>query len=209
VFIDPLHGVLLFTAPDGTQSAVATSDGGESWGATKAPRVTVQADRLERGVLLRHGHRLLFWLLAVTAVGGPSIEYLPFVSVSDDGGQTWSQPRPAPSIVQPWYIGPYPRLDDRGRLLLLDDRRLWISEDDGDTWAALLMQVPAELRLTMLISAVPGALYAMAEKGGPVRIVRPVSAGAVPIAGSPPTLTRSPDGGAHWSLVALPRPPQP
>ena len=209
VFIDPLHGVLLFTAADGTQSAVATSDGGESWGATKAPRVTVQADRLERGVLLRHGHRLLFWLLAVTAVGGPSIEYLPFVSVSDDGGQTWSQPRPAPSIVQPWYIGPYPRLDDRGRLLLLDDRRLWISEDDGDTWAALLMQVPAELRLTMLISAVPGALYAMAEKGGPVRIVRPVSAGAVPIAGSPPTLTRSPDGGAHWSLVALPRPPQP
>ena len=114
MFTDSLHGALLFTAPDGTQSAVATSDGGESWRATKAPEVPVQATRLESGVLLRHGHRLLFWLLAVAPQGGIFIDYMPFVSVSDDGGQTWSQPRPAPNIVQLWYVGVYPRLDDRG-----------------------------------------------------------------------------------------------
>src|SRR5215475_13961666 len=95
----------------------------------------------------------------VTPLGGPSIDYMPFVSVSDDSGQTWSQPRPAPNIVQPWYAGLNPGLDDRGRLLLLDDRRLWISEDDGATWAARLMQLPAELGLVMLVSAVPGAFY--------------------------------------------------
>jgi hypothetical protein len=134
---------------------------------------------------------------------------MPFVSVSDDGGQTWSQPRPAPNIVQPGYVGLYPRLDDRGRLLLLDDRRLWISQDDGATWAARLMQVPAELRLVMLVSAVPGALYAMAEKTGPVDIVRAPSPGAQFTFGVPLTLIRSTDGGAHWSVVALPRPPGP
>ena len=92
---------------------------------------------------------------------------------------------------------------------MLDDRRLWISEDDGATWAARLMQVPAELRLAMLISAGPGALYATAEKTGPVPIVRPVSPGALSIVGAPPTLIRSTDGGAHWSVVVLPRPPGP
>jgi photosystem II stability/assembly factor-like uncharacterized protein len=171
VFIDPLHGAMLFTSRDATQSAVATSDGGESSRAVKAPEVTVQATRLESGVLLRHGHRLLFWLLAVAPQGGIFIDYMPFVSVSDDG--------------------------------------LWISEDDGATWAARLMQAPAELRLAMLISAGPGALYATAEKTGPVPIGRPVSPGALSIVGTPPTLIRSTDAGAHWSVVALPRPPEP
>jgi len=200
VFTDPLHGVMLFTLGNATQSAVATSDGGESWRAVKAPEVPVQATRLETGPLLRHGHRLLAWLLAFTSPGGPSIDYMPFVSVSDDSGQTWSQSRPAPNIVQPWYAGLNPGLDDRGRLLLLDDRRLWISEDDGATWAARLMQLPAELRLAMLVSTVPGALYATAVQTGPLDIVTP---------GTPLTLIRSADGGAHWSVVALPRPPGP
>ena len=100
---------------------------------------------------------------------------------------------------------PYPTLDERGRLLLLDDRRLWISEDDGATWAARLMQASAELGLVMLVSAVPGAFYAMA---GPVDIVTAPSPGAPSIVG-PMTLIRSTDRGAHWSVVALPRPPAP
>src|SRR5262249_7231093 len=171
VFTDPQHGALLFRSPDGPASAVATSDGGETWRAIKAPEVPVQATRFQNRVLLRHGHRLLSWLLAlpdttltaggtpVTPQGGPvgAIEYMAFISVSDDAGQTWSQSRPEPSAVQP-----YPTLDDRGRLLVLDDRRLWISADNGATWTARLMQAPAELRLAMLVGAVPGALYALA-----------------------------------------------
>jgi len=197
VFTDPLHGAMLITSPDATHSAVATSHGGGSWREVTAPEVPVHATRLESGVLLRHGHRLLFWLPAVTPLGGPLIDYMPFVSVSRDGGQTWSPARPAPNIVQPWYVGLYPALDDRGRLLVLDDRRLWISEDDGATWAARLMQVPAELQLAMLVSTTPGALYATAVQTGPLGVVTP---------GTPLTLIRSTDGGAHWSVVALPRP---
>src|SRR5262249_17865267 len=156
----------------------------------------VQATRFQNRVLLRHGHRLLSWLLAlpdttltaggtpVTPQGGPvgAIEYMAFISVSDDGGQTWRQSPPEPSALQP-----HPTLDDRGRLLVLDDGRLWISADNGATWTARLMQAPAELRLAMLVGAVPGALYALA---GPVDVV------GAPSTLGPLTLLRSTDGGA-------------
>ena len=206
VFTDPLHGVLVFTTRDGPGSALVTSDGGESWRAVDMPEVPLQRTRALSWVLLRHGHRMLSWLLTVpgsnpTAGGIPSsIDYLPYVSVSDDGGQTWSKPRPAPNIVQPGYIGLLPRVDQRGRLLLVDDRRLWISVDDGATWAARLMQAPADLRPATLVSAVRGALYAMAAPTGPI------SAGA---GGTPLMLIRSSDCGAHWSVVGLPQPPPP
>jgi hypothetical protein len=213
VFTDPLHGALLFTSRDGAASALATSDGGESWRAIKGPEVPVQGASLQGWVILRHGHSLISWLLALsnttlTAGGTPVIgqgrsssDYMAFVSVSEDGGQTWSQSRPEPNVVQP-----YPTLDDRGRLLVLDDRRLWISADYGATWKARLMQAPAELGLAMLVSAVPGALYA---KAGPVDIVRAPSPGALSTFATSLKLIRSTDGGAHWSVVALPRPPRP
>jgi photosystem II stability/assembly factor-like uncharacterized protein len=211
VFTDPLHGVLVFTSPDRAASASATSDGGETWRTVKTFEVPLQGTRLLSWLLLRRGQRLLWWLLTVpdttlTAGGvlttpqGSSIDYMPFVSVSDDGGQTWSQPRAGPNIVQPGYIGLYPRVDTRGRLLLVDDRRLWISDDGGTTWAARLMQAPADLRPALLVSAVPGVLFAMAAQTGPVGMVTP---------STPLTLIRSTDDGAHWSAVALPRSPEP
>ena len=202
VFTDPLHGVLVFTSADRSTSALATDDGGETWRTVKAFEVP-QGTRVLSWVILSRGHRLLSWLLTVpdtmlTAGGGLFFDYMPFLSVSDDGGQTWSQPRAGPNVVQPGYVGLYPRIDDRGRLLLVDDRRLWISDDGGTTWAARLMQAPAELRPAMLVSAVPGALFAMAARIGP--------AGTVTL-GTPLTLIRSIDDGAHWSAVNLPRSP--
>ncbi len=206
VFTDPLHGVLVFMSPDRSTSALATYDGGETWRTVKTFEVP-QGTRVRSAVILSRGHRLLSWLLTVpdtmlTAGGGlfsppgSSIDYMPFISVSDDGGRTWSQPRAGPNVVQPGYVGLYPRVDDRGRLLLVNDRRLWISDDGGTTWAARLMQAPAELRPAMLVSAVPGALFAMAAQTGPV---------GVP--GTALTLIRSIDDGAHWSAVNLPRSP--
>ena len=213
VFTDALHGALLFRSPDGAASALATSDGGESWRAINGPEVPVQGASLQNWAILRHGHSLISWLVVLsntplTAGGAPVIgqgrsssDYMAFVSVSDDGGQTWSQSRPEPNVVPP-----YPTLDDRGRLLVLDDRRLWVSTDYGATWTARLMQAPAELGLVGLVSAVPGALYAMA---GPVDIVRAPSPGAPSTFATSLKLIRSTDGGAHWSVVALPRPPGP
>ena len=212
VFTDPLHGVLLFTSRSGSASTAATSDGGESWRTVQTPEVPLPGTQILSRAILRHGHRLVSWLLAVpdstlTVVGtlvtpqlGSSIDYMPFASVSDDSGQTWSRPRPAPSIVQPAYIGLSPRLDDRGRLVLLDDRRLWISADGGATWTARLMQAPAGLRPATLVSAGPGALYALAANTGTIDIVTP---------GTPLALIRSTDEGAHWSAVALPPPSGP
>jgi len=212
VFTDPLHGVLLFTSSAGTASPAATSDGGETWRTVQSLEVPLQGTRVLSWSILRHGHRLLGWLLAVpdttlTAGGtlvtpqlGSSIDYMPFVSVSDDSGQTWSRPRAAPNVVQPAYIGLSPRLDDRGRLVLLDDRRLWISADGGATWTARLMQAPAGLRPATLVSAGPRTLYALAANTGPIDIVTP---------GTPLALIRSTDGGAQWSAVALPPPSSP
>ena len=212
VFTDPLHGVLALTPAGGSLSAMATGDGGQTWRPGETPQTPFQGTRILSWSILRYGHRLLSWLLAVpdstlTVVGtlvtpqlGSSIDYMPFVSVSDDSGQTWSRPRAAPNVVQPAYIGLSPRLDDRGRLVLLDDRRLWISADGGATWTARLMQAPAGLRPATLVSAGPRTLYALAANTGPIDIVTP---------GTPLALIRSTDGGAQWSAVALPPPSSP
>jgi photosystem II stability/assembly factor-like uncharacterized protein len=212
VFTDPVHGMLVFTAPDRTASASATSDGGETWRTAETPEVPLQGTRVLSWTILRHGQRLLWWLLTVpdttltaggalvSPQGGSSIDYTPFVSVSDDGGRTWSQPLAGPNVVQPGYVGLFARVDARGRLLLVDDRRLWISEDEGATWASRLMQAPADLRPATLVSAVPGALFAMAAQTG--------LAGMVTLS-TPLTLIRSTDDGAHWSAVNLPRLPAP
>jgi photosystem II stability/assembly factor-like uncharacterized protein len=209
-FTDPLHGVLVFMSPDRSTSALATYDGGETWRTVKTFEVP-QGTRVLSWVILSRGRRLLSWLVTVpdatltAGVGlfsppGTGIDHMPFGSFSDDGGQTWSQPLAGPNVVQPGYVGLNPTVDDHGRLLLVDDRRLWISHDGGATWAARLMQAPAELRPTTLVNAVPGALFAMAAQTGPVATVTP---------GTSLTLIRSTDDGAHWSAVNLPRSPAP
>lgn len=80
---------------------------------------------------------------------------------------------------------------------MLDDHRLWVSQDDGASWSARVLQTPAGLKRATLVSVNRGAFLALAVQTGPADMVTPSSA---------LTLIRSSDGGAHWSQVAVPCP---
>src|SRR5262249_17861636 len=151
---DPMHGALPLGVPPPARSLLTTSDGGNTWRVIEVPDPALMGTEVTRTIVLKHGRRLLASLLAFPTramtdrfiIGEPSVVDMSlFVSVSDDGGQTWSRPRSGPNVVGPYFGAPIPQLDDRGRLLLLDGRRLWISEDDGVTWTALVVQAPAGL----------------------------------------------------------------
>jgi hypothetical protein len=195
----------------GSASILTTVDGGETWRVGETPVVPRPALQARSPILLQHGTRLLALIVASAdsstgplisagALGSPAERPVYsgiFVSVSEDDGQTWSWPRPGPSTVQPVYIFLSPQEDDRGRLLLLDDRQLWTSLDDGATWTARMIQAPAGLKPTRLVGGSHRVLYALALESGPVSTVT---------IGSQVTLLRSGDDGVHWSRVPLPRP---
>ena len=206
VFVEPLRGALIFTFPDSSRSWLATTDGGASWQVVRGPDTPLPDTSTRSVILLRHGGRLLAWLQAVSGPPPPNgflaapdgaVGVAAFVSTSDDGGQTWGPPLAGPNIVQPTFTNVIPTLDVRGRLLLLDNRQLWVSQDDGATWVVHLVQVPAGLRPASLVGAPPGVLIATALQTGSLDIMTP---------STPLALIRSVDGGAHWSPVSLPRP---
>ncbi|HXM54940.1 MAG TPA: hypothetical protein VOB72_06090, partial [Candidatus Dormibacteraeota bacterium] len=137
-FVDADHGVLTDSIPGGVKTILATEDGGQSW----RPAATLSsplpdARPLSVGIL-RHGGRLVAWLLTATGqVGSQSATFdavQSYTLASDDGGRTWSAPVAGPRL-DPRLVG-RPVIDGRGRLLLLASRRLWVSEDDGRTWSA-------------------------------------------------------------------------
>ncbi len=209
VFVDYLHAALVSRSLDGRVfSLFVTADGGKTWHAVETPAVQLLDGRLLSFTLIKHGRRLLAWLIAVPAAilsssrvvafpAGTRIDFRTFVSVSEDGGERWSPPQKGPSVVMPPLFLPVPQQDDRGHLLILDDRRLWISPDDGASWTATAIKVTSSLRPGLLVGAGSGALFALAQKTGPA---------GTPGQNSRLLLLRSTDGGAYWSPVALPQP---
>src|SRR5262249_45982007 len=66
VLVDPLHGALVFTFPDGSRSWFATTDGGDSWLVVRGPDTPLPDTWTRSVIVLRHGGRLLAWLEAVS-----------------------------------------------------------------------------------------------------------------------------------------------
>jgi photosystem II stability/assembly factor-like uncharacterized protein len=207
VFADTRRGVLAAQRADGAWSLLATDDGGASWHEAATLGAPLPGTRLFAVTLLRDGARLIVWAEALPAdqildnPGGgvvltgpnPHMELHPYLLASDDGGATWGSPVAAPQLDEK-YEG-VPVLDGRGRLLVLEGRRLWVSEDDGATWSARLVQAPPDLEPAVLLPpAGDGTLLAIAASPTSAVGARSLSA-----------LLRSTDGGVHWEPMRLPR----
>jgi len=186
-FLDPLRGVLVTVGGDGTPTLFVTGDGGSTWRRSITLVSPLPASPQVGVLLLARGDALFAWLSAYIANDADRVAAT-YLLASTDGGRTWSAPRPGPELQAP--TGP-PVFDDRGRLLVLEDRRLWISADDGSTWTARVIQAPeGVVPLGLVLAGRVLMAQASARGAGLVRIVD--------------TLLRSTDGGARWDQVRLP-----
>jgi photosystem II stability/assembly factor-like uncharacterized protein len=188
-FLDPLRGVLLAIGSDGTPALFDTADGGTTWQPSTALTSPLPGSPQVSALLLARGDTLFAWLYTYTSVSNDANRVAAtYLLASADGGRTWSRPRPGPELEAPTGA---PVFDDRGRLLVLEDRRLWISADGGSSWIARVIQAPEGV-IPLGLATAGGTLLATASARG---------AGSVRVVD---TLLRSRDGGAHWDQVRLP-----
>jgi photosystem II stability/assembly factor-like uncharacterized protein len=218
-FVDQLRGVIVMPEPDSWLSLLTTHDGGETWQPVALSERPAAGAHLAQGLqnvaLLIHGDRLVLSLGLLPAgtfassfgpPGDPRNHVLThWSSVSRDGGLTWTPWSPEPTLSSP--LPGSPTFADDGRLLLADGRQLWTSGDDGRTWQAQSMQMPAGMYALSVLSARGDALFAAAWRlpQGSDNPRGQVPTGPVPAA-SELLLLRSRDGGSHWTNVPLPRP---
>jgi photosystem II stability/assembly factor-like uncharacterized protein len=215
-FDDPTHGfITVFPASLGGSHVIfATDDGGDTWHHILSVTSPIPAMPVRAFNFYRHGTRMVVVVVAVeglsfssTANGfvsasGPDVHTVSrlYTQESDDRGGTWGPMRPGPSIAGTDLSTELPAMDG-GRLILLQGRRLRTSMDGGASWETRVVVMPEGLIASGSIQVVPGALFVQAS---------PEAAGYVPTSTFPAqarSLLRSRDGGIHWELVPLPRPP--
>ena len=191
-FADDRHGLLLVTDPT-SLSVLATDDGGATWGEKARFGPPWLGAWIMGATVVARDHQLVLCLqtLMNPPNSGPVAD--PFLmsaglytATSTDGGATWDRLIAGPGFS----VGSMPQFDDRGRMLLLSDRRLWISSTNGTAWQARLVALPAGVRALTINSAVRGALFAIGVVSKP--------------APSPRVLLKSRDGGVHWEQLVLP-----
>jgi len=204
-WLDPMRGVLSMTGPlEPRPTLFRTDDGGETWRPSLAPASPLPGTEAYLLPVERAGDRLLAFLEAllqqeIDAHGnltftnsGSYFDLSLFTLASDDGGRTWGPPIAGP-ILRTTTLAP-PVLDSSGRLLLMEGRRLWVSDDDGATWTARVIQAPSGWTPSALMQPRGRALFATAITGSSPTTDRRFVDG----------LMRSTDGGAHWEPVRLP-----
>ena len=205
VFLDSSRGLLTVEAGDGRHVLMVTDDGGETWRSTLTPTSPLPGSRIVAVWLLLVRDRPVVYLLTMPADGssGPGgglqtgsdrrFDAQSYVLGSDDGGRTWSPPAAGPHLSTGFVVPPV--VDVRGRLLLLEGRRLWVSQDGGAGWAATVIEAPADLDPEFILAQGGGTLFATASRRRPSVEDRFLDG-----------LLRSTDGGIHWEEVQLPAP---
>lgn len=59
-----------------------------------------------------------------------------------------------------------PQFDDRGRMLLISDRRLWVSDASGAGWQSRPVGLPVGVRILGFQAASGGVLYRLPGHSG-------------------------------------------
>ena len=201
-FADDRHGLLLLTYRSAEVSVLATDDGGATWQEAARFGLAFPGARILSAALVPRGHRVVLSLETLPNTLDSSarddlftLEVGVYAATSADGGATWGQLAPGPELTSPSI----PLFDDKGRLLVLSDRRLWVSATYGAGWQVMAVALPAGVRVLSLEAAVSGALFAIGVPSAPMSNAH---AAAFP----PAVLLRSRDGGVHWEQLALPAP---
>ena len=195
--------MLTVQSADRKAALLGTGDGGETWRPSATLAGPLPGDRPPFAWVGMGRGRLLAWAPMLSAdqfssqgapfLEGPDPHYdaRPYLFRSSDAGRSWDVPISGPRLDTAHPAAP--TVDGRGRLLLLDGRRPWTSDGGGVTWAARLVQVPADLEPGYVVARAGGALYALASRSdGAERSL---------LLGS---LLRSTDAGIHWEELQLP-----
>ncbi|HSR23066.1 MAG TPA: hypothetical protein VLW53_05920 [Candidatus Eisenbacteria bacterium] len=205
VFLDSSRGLLTVEAGDGRHVLLVTDDGGETWRSTLTPTSPLPGSRIVAVWLLLLRDRPVVYLLTMPADGSNSpgvglqtgsdrrFDAQSYALGSDDAGRTWSPPAAGPRLSTGFVVPPV--VDARGRLLLLEGRRLWVSRDGGARWTATVIEAPADLDPEFILAQGGGTLFATASRRRPPPEDRLLDG-----------LLHSTDGGIHWEEVQLPAP---
>jgi photosystem II stability/assembly factor-like uncharacterized protein len=194
---DAEHELLIDRSVDGSWSLFATADGGARWRRTVVLDPPNPDEQTLRAYVGTHGGELVAVAQVLAHAVDSNIGNLSlYVWHSEDGGLSWSRPVGGPYVNRVPGVFDGPMLDGGGRLVVLDNRRLWASGDGGVTWTARVVQMPEGVPPAVLVAgARDGSLFALASQSGTQRSAGPL----------PSRLLRSTDGGAHWDEVPLPK----